>query len=627
MHRVAHALGIRTQLHDALRPRRDVSRTASRISACCAICRTRRAASSPTSRSRITPTTTSWVSTLDRTGIATTGFDDLQEPRRRPALPRQLRAHQVALDHGHAVRVADVAALRRQRSRGHRRAREDLSRGRRAHRAGDDARRDPAAHSRRARRCPPSAIRSTTSSARSTTSPPPRRGGVTSCASDAFRTSTAIRSTARSIAASSPLDGELVDGVPTRAESRRWRAGTLDVSVISAVEYARDATRYLLLPDLAISCDGPVRSVMLFSQACRRRELHGRRVLVSRSSMTSVALLELLFENVWDAQARRSLPSDAEIVRRRARSARRSTTRGSSSATRRCISGRVCGRRSSPATTRCRSIRSRTTSAPTWKEWTGLPFVFAVWVAQRTAPVAEALAVHASLIASRDWGLAASRRPRRAGRAGDGRPRSRCALEYLSGLDYGLSYEHLAGLTEFFRRLVAAGTVPERVARLPSGGMTRPHDPMPTTMKDLLDFYTNASAPRARRRGRSGAPREASGRHRHVHRRPQHQLHERLRRRLRLLRVLSPARSTAKAGRCRTSRSAPRSTRRRRSAACRSSCRAGTIRTSRSSGISICCGTSRRYHPIHIHGFSPSEVDFFAKTVPHGRARRHPRAA
>jgi chorismate dehydratase len=33
-------------------------------------------------------------------------------------------------------------------------------------------------------------------------------------------------------------------------------------------------------------------------------------------------------------------------------------------------------------------------------------------------------------------------------------------LEYLSGLDYGLSYEHLAGLTEFFRRLVAAGRVP-----------------------------------------------------------------------------------------------------------------------------------------------------------------------
>jgi chorismate dehydratase len=42
--------------------------------------------------------------------------------------------------------------------------------------------------------------------------------------------------------------------------------GTLDISVISAVEYARDTARYLLLPDLAISCDGPVRSVMLFSR-------------------------------------------------------------------------------------------------------------------------------------------------------------------------------------------------------------------------------------------------------------------------------------------------------------------------------------------------------------------------
>ena len=34
-------------------------------------------------------------------------------------------------------------------------------------------------------------------------------------------------------------------------------AGELDLSVVSAVEYARDAAAYHLLPDLAISCDGP----------------------------------------------------------------------------------------------------------------------------------------------------------------------------------------------------------------------------------------------------------------------------------------------------------------------------------------------------------------------------------
>ena len=40
-----------------------------------------------------------------------------------------------------------------------------------------------------------------------------------------------------------------------------------------------------------------------------------------------------------------------------------------------------------------------------------------------------------------------------------GVPERRC-LDYLSGLDYGLSYPHLAGLTEFFRRLVHKGRVP-----------------------------------------------------------------------------------------------------------------------------------------------------------------------
>src|ERR671924_1352844 len=78
------------------------------------------------------------------------------------------------------------------------------------------------------------------------------------------------------------LDATLIDGTPTELNARMARS-ELDVSVVSAVEYARDSTRYLLLPDLAISCDGPVRSVMLFSKR-PASELRGRRVLVSRSS-------------------------------------------------------------------------------------------------------------------------------------------------------------------------------------------------------------------------------------------------------------------------------------------------------------------------------------------------------
>jgi hypothetical protein len=107
-----------------------------------------------------------------------------------------------------------------------------------------------------------------------------------------------------------PLDANLVDGVPT-ALNREMAGGSLDVSVVSAVEYARNATRYLLLPDLAISCDGPVRSVALFSRR-PAEELDGRRVVVSRSSMTSAALLELLFEHVWHARPQ-YVPGDAEL--------------------------------------------------------------------------------------------------------------------------------------------------------------------------------------------------------------------------------------------------------------------------------------------------------------------------
>ncbi len=86
--------------------------------------------------------------------------------------------------------------------------------------------------------------------------------------------------------------GELVTGTPSELNGL-LAAGELDVSVISAVEYARDARAYQLLPDLAVSCDGPVRSVALFA---RRpvEELDGATVLISESSRTSVLLLELL---------------------------------------------------------------------------------------------------------------------------------------------------------------------------------------------------------------------------------------------------------------------------------------------------------------------------------------------
>src|SRR5438105_12912864 len=93
------------------------------------------------------------------------------------------------------------------------------------------------------------------------------------------------------------LAAELVTGTPSELNDL-LAAGELDLSVVSAVEYARNARDYVLLPDLAISCDGPVRSVALFS---RRPvgQLDDRAVLLTASSRTAVGLLELLCRDVW----------------------------------------------------------------------------------------------------------------------------------------------------------------------------------------------------------------------------------------------------------------------------------------------------------------------------------------
>jgi chorismate dehydratase len=247
-----------------------------------------------------------------------------------------------------------------------------------------------------------------------------------------------------------PLAAKLVDGVPT-ALNRQMAAGALDVSVVSAVEYARNANRYLLLPDLAISCDGPVRSVALFSRR-PAADLDGRRVIVSRSSMTSAALLELLFEHVWRARPQ-FVPGDAEL-------SDLDRFEGEPHDARLVIGDAALLLTANRAAKASISYEHVYDLGAEWKAWTDLPFVFAVWVAQRTTAGDQALATCAALRASRDWGLEhlAALAEQAAAATGVGR---RTCLEYLSGLDYKLSYAHLAGLTEFLRRLVVAGRVPD----------------------------------------------------------------------------------------------------------------------------------------------------------------------
>jgi chorismate dehydratase len=214
-------------------------------------------------------------------------------------------------------------------------------------------------------------------------------------------------------------------------------AGELDASVVSAVEYARNAAAYHLLPDLAISADGPVHSVALFS---RRpvEELDGRTVLRTASSRTSVLLLDLLCRHRWhiaprfataraesaDLDTLAGLPHEAVLVIGDA--ALQLTARGAYP----CVLD----------------------LGAEWKAWTGLPFVFAVWAARRDVPVGAVHALHRRLLESRAWGLEhldllATDAARVTGVA------VATCRAYLGSLDYALGGAELEGLTAFFHRL------------------------------------------------------------------------------------------------------------------------------------------------------------------------------
>lgn len=221
-------------------------------------------------------------------------------------------------------------------------------------------------------------------------------------------------------------------------------AGELDLSVVSAVEYARNAAAYHLLPGLAISCDGPVHSVALFSRV-PVESLDGATVLRSASSRTSVLLLALLCRHAWgvtprfataraeaaDLDALAGLPHDAVLV----------------------IGDAALHLRASGRYPVCIDLGAA------WHAWTGLPFVFAVWAARRSVPRDEALAWHARLLESRAWGMAHLDQL-----ADEAAVRTGIALDvvrrYLGDLDYDLSDRHLEGLTEFFGRLARDGAVP-----------------------------------------------------------------------------------------------------------------------------------------------------------------------
>jgi chorismate dehydratase len=287
------------------------------------------------------------------------------------------------------------------------------------------------------------------------------------------------------------LDIELTRDTPDRL-SEMLVAGDLDIGPISLVEYLRHADDLVLLPDLAVGSDGPVMSVTLVSQR-PLADLDGSTVALGSTSRTSVLLARLLLERKLRVHPRYlTCPPDLTAMMLQADAA--------------VLIGDV-------------ALRAALFDAPRsglavhdlgamWRDWTGLPMVFAVWAARAgfAASRPEAVTeVHQAFLGSRD--LALTQVDTVAKQVSRWEVFDEETLrDYFTTLDFSLGERQLTGLREFARQVAPlAGTPPEPFIAL-LGDPVQIDPGQPGRAEELLRLQHASYAVEARLIGSTAIP-------------------------------------------------------------------------------------------------------------------------
>lgn len=163
-------------------------------------------------------------------------------------------------------------------------------------------------------------------------------------------------------------------------------AGRLDVALVPSVEFFR-APGHRIVSDACVACRGPVLSVKLHF---RVPPSDVRRVALDEGSRTSAALTQILLAEMCGVRpTRESLPI------------------GDGPETTGADAVLLIGDRAIDGGARIEARAARQyvevwDLGQKWVEWTGLPFVFAMWIARADANVSELAGV---LSAARDQGM------------------------------------------------------------------------------------------------------------------------------------------------------------------------------------------------------------------------------
>lgn len=157
---------------------------------------------------------------------------------------------------------------------------------------------------------------------------------------------------------------EMIDGAPS-VLNQMIKDKALEISPVSAAFYGMNHKALQVLPDLSISCNGPVLSVILVSNYPVQR-LDKKNVVLTSESATSAALVQLVFARQqikpnFKTQLIHSIDDIPE---------------GTDAA---LVIGDVA-----LAVPWERRFACRFDLGELWHKLTGLPFVFALWVVRRS---------------------------------------------------------------------------------------------------------------------------------------------------------------------------------------------------------------------------------------------------
>ncbi|MDQ1485382.1 MAG: chorismate dehydratase [Actinomycetota bacterium] len=234
------------------------------------------------------------------------------------------------------------------------------------------------------------------------------------------------------------LDVNLTRDTPDRL-SDLLVEGELDVAPVSVVEYLRHADELALLPDLAVGSDGPVMSCVLVSQL-PLEELDGELVTLGSTSRTTVELAKMVLEERVGVRPRYlTCPPDLTAMMLEAPAA--------------VLIGDAALRATLHDGPRLGLAVHDMGAA--WRDWTGLPMVFAVWAARREFAAAHpglVKDVQTAFVNSRVLSLARVEEVAASAARWEDFDAD-MLVTYFRGLDFSLGPRQLEGLAEFAARV------------------------------------------------------------------------------------------------------------------------------------------------------------------------------